>query len=132
MESRAPRARGMDPHRLRAPSRWFVSLLASLLGGCGLGSSNTYPDTAPVRTATDLPPAFALTDSTARAPAPAAFCVGRLRDPRDDTQLVLRSSQGGVVGDYEVPVGRYGVGTNEYLRVDCRTLRALGAVPRRG
>lgn len=131
MESRASVARGVDTHRLRAPSRWSLSLLASLMGACALGSSNTYPDTAPVRTATDLPPAFVLTDSTPRAPAAsAAYCVARLRDPRDDTQLALRSSQRGVVGDYEVPAGRYGVGPKEYLRVDCRTLRPLGVVPR--
>ena len=133
MECRAPVSRGIDPHRLKVPSRWTISLLASLMGGCALGSSNTYPVTAPARTATDLPPAFVFTDSTARTPAPpAAYCFGRLRDPRDNTQLVLRSAQGGVVGDYEVPTGRYGVGTKEYLRVDCRTLRALGVVPRPG
>lgn len=130
MESRASVARGVDTHRLRAPSRWSLSLLASLMGACALGSSNTYPETAPVRTATDLPPAFVLPDSSPRAPAASANCVGRLRDPRDDTQLALRSSQRGVVGDYEVPAGRYGVGPKEYLRVDCRTLRPLGVVPR--
>lgn len=61
-------------------------------------------------------------------------CTSPLRDARDSTELVmLRSSNedGNPIGDYSVsPVGRYGIGEKEALRVDCRAWRPLGAVPR--
>jgi hypothetical protein len=119
------------PYRAEAAVYRLLPWLASLLAACALGSSNTYPATAPARPATDLPATFVLMDSTTGDSTPSdRHCNSPLRDPRDDTPLILRSSQGGVVGDYEVPVGHYGVGPWEYLRVDCRTLRPLGIVPR--
>jgi hypothetical protein len=53
-------------------------------------------------------------------------------DFSDGTRLTLVSSQEGRVGDYAVPDGRYGVGANEALRLDCNTGRVIGVVPRRG
>lgn len=116
---------------MELPSFRWPALAVLLLGACSLGSSNTYPRTAPVRALNDLPPALAPADSlppeTART---SATCRGRLTDPQDGAVFVLRSSQGGQVGDYEGPPGRYGLWPDEYLRVECRSLRPLGGVPR--
>lgn len=117
---------------LRRP-RTILPWIAPFFAACAIGSSNTYPETAPARAAVDLPPEFAQKDSVpAASAAEPGSCPSPLLDPRDGTRLLLRSSQGGRVGDYEVPGERYGVRPNEYLRVDCRTRRPLGAVPRPG
>ena len=128
-----PSHAGAPPQFLHPAGLPLLPCLLALVAGCAIGSRNTYPATAPARPVTDPPVEFVLEDSTAGVPGTsAAGCRGRLRDPRNETRLILRSSQGGAVGDYEVPPGRYGVGASEYLRVDCRTLRPIGAVPRPG
>ena len=58
-------------------------------------------------------------------------CRSPLIDPRDQTQIrIVRSggSGGGHRGDYEVPAGRYGVGENELLRIECSSGEPLGIV----
>lgn len=81
-----------------------------------------------VRPADDTPPAFATEDGT----IPVEACRSPLVDPRDQTRLrLIRSAPLGAThyGDYEVPVtGRYGVGRDELLRVNCETGQALGVV----
>lgn len=109
----------------------WSTLTAVMLGACSVGSRNTYPLTAPVRALSDLPATLIPADSVAPGQVPpTAGCRGRLTDPRDGSVLVLRSSQAGEVGDYEPPPGGYGLRPDEYLRVDCRTLRPLGAIPK--
>ncbi|MFN8653668.1 MAG: hypothetical protein U0133_17315 [Gemmatimonadales bacterium] len=109
------------------PRLTWPALAGLILGACSLGSSNTYPASAPVRPLTGLPATFAPVDSVTSGPA---TCRGRLSDPHDGALLILRSSQGGQVGDYQAPEGRYGLRAAEYVRVDCATLRPLGGVPR--
>jgi hypothetical protein len=59
-----------------------------------------------------------------------AACRSPMTDPRDGTTLRLVWSSGGL-GEYEVPKGRYGVGADEVLRVDCASGKAIGIVKRR-
>jgi len=109
----------------------------SLAGGCGGGGFPTDRQ-ALLHVPTDVPPSF-LTD-TLPGPVPAeGLCHSPLRDPRDGTLIRLYRSNlmpaegtrlsAGYRGDYRVEGGRYGVGETEYLRVDCRTGRAIGIVP---
>lgn len=119
-----------DRPATRLPFPTYFLLSASVLvGACAIGSSNTYPAHGAVRPLMDLPEAFVPADSTAAAGAGQSGCLVRLSDPRDRSLLILRNSQGRAIGDYESQPGRYGLRDKEYLRVDCRTLRPLGAVP---
>jgi hypothetical protein len=119
---------------LRTPgrrARTATVLLTTLSSGCIGLVNRSSPLTPPIRDALDVPIQFVTEDmpveSTANDTLPGSGCRSPLVDPRDGTRLRLRSSVSGV-GDYEVPVGRYGVNTNERLRVDCNTGRSLGIV----
>ncbi len=105
-----------------------------LLGACALGGGSMYPESAPARTARDVPDRFVTADMPAGATAsdtlPGSGCRNPLVDPRDGTRLTLMASTARV-GDYDVPVGRYGVGARERLRVECNTGRIVGVVPAR-
>jgi hypothetical protein len=100
--------------------------LATLLAGCAIGASGSFPSTAVARQATDVPATFS---SPHGGEAPGRPCRTPLHDPRDSTAVVLVRSASGV-GDYEVPPGRYGVGDRELLRLECGTGRVVGIVPR--
>jgi hypothetical protein len=117
--------------RVRAAAVLLTTLSTGCIGLTNLGS----PIVAPTREALDVPIQFVTEDmpveATANDTLPGSGCRSPLVDPRDGTRLRLRSSISGV-GEYEVPVGRYGVNANERLRVDCNTGRALGVVDARG
>ena len=109
--------------------RILRTLLAlQLLPACGV-SANWLEFTP--RPVAGLPAQF---EAPNAGPGEPTACTSPLRGARDGTELVmLRSSnQGGSpIGDYAVsPVGRYGIGEREALRVDCRDWRPLGVVPR--
>ena len=58
-----------------------------------------------------------------------AGCRSPMKDPRDGTVITfLRSTT--TIGDYHVPSGRYGVGPDELLRIECNTGRVVGIVRR--
>ncbi len=110
-------------------SRRFVPISALLAAGCAA----SQPWNAAPRPLAGPPAQLVVDTSFVRGPV--AGCAGRLLDPRDGTRLRLRSSaqrgDGAFVGDYDVePAGRYGLGANEWLRVDCGAGRVLGAVAR--
>ena len=54
-------------------------------------------------------------------------CKSPMVDPRDGTEIRFVRSEGGV-GDYEVPSGRYGIGSSELLRLYCETGEVAGVV----
>jgi hypothetical protein len=59
-------------------------------------------------------------------------CRNPMGDPRDKTELFLRRSAGGK-GDYGVNPGvfgggKYGMTTQQLLRIDCATGKAIGIV----
>ena len=90
-------------------------------------SGNVPRSMTPIeRDASDVPARFETpigVDRTSNA------CITPLTDPRDGTTIKLFTSFGDrEVGDYEVPAGRYGVESNELLRVNCRTGEVLGIV----
>jgi hypothetical protein len=99
-------------------------VLIMLLAGCATASANTERE---VRDAEDTPPVFATEDGV----APVQGCNATVLDPRDQTRLRLIRSAiiGGTHrGDYDVPAGKYGVRSDELLRVDCATGEPLGIV----
>ncbi|WP_329682618.1 hypothetical protein [Longimicrobium sp.] len=97
-----------------------------VLAACASGGE-MYPINAPARDASDVPPEF-----VSPSAAPVEGCRNPMTDPRDGTHVRLVRSQGGTVGDYQVPAGRYGVGADELLRLECGTGRVVGVVPVRG
>jgi hypothetical protein len=114
-------------------SRGLRPLLVGALLVAGCGTSRPWALTP--RPAEGLPEQFV----PVGAPAGAARCMVHLKDPRDDTRLDLIRSAAvtdgagspSQLGDYAVlSAGRYGVGPNELLRVDCDSGRAIGVVDR--
>lgn len=103
----------------------FLLLFGNLILGCGM-----IPDTSSmgdvVRPATDFPamfeapPGMVLGDDDA--------CNSPMIDPRDQTEIRLVRSWGQGLGDYEVPNGRYGVQSDELLRINCNTGTIMGIV----
>jgi hypothetical protein len=82
------------------------------------------------RPASGLPNHFLVGGKDGAAPTePKAegTCKNPLVDPRGGVSLTLVRSHAGQ-GDYTVPAGRYGVGKDELLRVDCATGHAIGIV----
>jgi hypothetical protein len=104
------------------------ALLLPLLTGCASVRGGNFPIDSASRPAVETPPAFTF-EAAAGEVASRSTCRNPARDPRDGTRLVLTRSSGGR-GDYEVPAGRYGVGRNEYLRLDCASGEAVGVVRR--
>ncbi len=111
---------------------WLRLATAGALLSCGV----SRPWELVPEPATDLPEQF-VPDADQPTAMPVAGCRGRLRDPRDGTVLVLERSTAVVEvparyqGDYSVPPGnRYGIGSDQLLRVECLTGRGLGVVPR--
>lgn len=105
--------------------RIFLVLTAA---GCVTGrGAGDFPATADVRPARDVPPAFVI--SSGDAPTRDGTCRSPLTDARNALQIRLVRSMGGV-GDYAVPDRQYGARGDELLRVDCRSLKPIGLVPR--
>lgn len=107
-----------------------VVFAAVLLLGCASRHVEGFPSDSSARPLTDAPTQFALSTSTsAAARAPTDICQNPLVDQRHGTTLRLVRSQPGR-GDYEVPVGVYGVQAGDLVRVDCRSLQPIGLVRR--
>ncbi|HET7039453.1 MAG TPA: hypothetical protein VFH97_06170 [Gemmatimonadales bacterium] len=102
------------------------------LGGCGV----SRPWELVPQPVAGLPERFVPPGPPSEPPP--AGCRSRLLDPRGGAELflirstTLRDAPGQYRGDYEViPTGRYGIGADTLLRLECGTGRPLGAVPRR-
>lgn len=54
-------------------------------------------------------------------------CISPMIDPRDETQLIMVSSNNGMA-NYRVSPNKYGLKKGELLRVDCKTGVAVGIV----
>lgn len=104
----------------------LIAAAACSFGGCSIATEDVWT-AREMRSASDLPPQFVTEDGV--QPEESA-CRNPLIDPRDQTRLrLIRSiSGGGGRGDYEVTGGKYGVGPNELLRINCSTGEALGIV----
>jgi len=103
----------------------YIAVTVLLVGACASTSGSW--ETREPRPADDTPTAFVTEDGT----TPVEACRSPLIDPRDQTRLrLIRSAPmgGSHRGDYEVTGGRYGVGENELLRIDCTTGEPLGIV----
>lgn len=108
----------------------FVALVTvGLAAGCSGFSSQEgfFPSDTTARIATDIPVQFLPAPESGLDPL---RCKEVLLDPRNDTELTLVRSRGGRRGDYAVPGGRYGVGSEELLRINCRDNTVIGIVSR--
>lgn len=115
------------PPRVPWARGWTPALLL-LCWGCATSTSD-LPVVAP---AVDAPERFLVGGAAGEEPVdprPGEGCRSPLVDPRDGARLAMVRSSGGV-GDYEAPPGRYGVGPDRLLRVECATGRPLGVVRR--
>jgi hypothetical protein len=108
-------------------SGWYMLILL-LVTGCG--TSRSIPPDTVARPPSGLPDHFVFDAAGLERDSIAGMkCYSPLMDLRDRTHLVLvRSAKGR--GDYAVPDGHYGVGPNDLLRVDCRSMGVIGIVPR--
>jgi hypothetical protein len=110
----------------RALAVCAVAVVATVTA-CATGTGTAGATDAMFRPAVDTPTRFVTSDGLASEDG----CRNVMVDPRDQTQLRLaRSWQEGVGhrGDFEVPVGRYGVRDGELLRIDCITGEVIGIV----
>lgn len=94
-----------------------VMILAAS-GGCSTVKETlrTRPDKIE-RFATGTPAAFVREDGLPNA---TTTCLTTLVDPLDKSTVQMVRSRNGQA-DYRVPAGKYGVGGNELLRIDCTT-----------
>ncbi|WP_029033237.1 hypothetical protein [Salinimicrobium terrae] len=92
--------------------------------GCG-STIETRTMKPVVRAAVDAPEKF---EAVAGTTLSDQACNSPLIDPRDDTEILIRSSFKQGVADYEVPNGKYGVEAGEFLRIDCATGEIRGIV----
>ncbi len=112
--------------------RPIAAALAMLLAGCAIAGSGSFPPDASARPAVDAPYRFEPADAAVRLPADTlagSGCRSPMVDPRNGTEIrFVRSTR--ERADYEVPLGRYGVGERELLRLDCNTGAVIGIVRR--
>ena len=110
-------------------ARCLPVLLLSLLA-C---SKSSFPPDSVARPVSGTVPARFLFDATGfetDTVIDKPQCRTPLMDPNDGTRIVLSRTVDDARGDYEVPEGRYGVGTNDLLRINCKTGGVIGIVPR--
>lgn len=95
-----------------------AAMILAASGGCATVKETlkTTPDTIE-RPATGTPATFVREDG---APNLGTTCLNPMVDPQDKATVQLVRSRNGQ-GDYRVPAGKYGVGGNELLRIDCTT-----------
>jgi hypothetical protein len=111
----------------RSRARYLAAITVIGLGLAGCVTAGSSWSGRELRPADNVPSSFATEDGV----MPVQTCRTLLLDPRDNTRIrLLRSATLGTSyqGDYEVPPGRYGVGENELLRIDCETGQVLGIV----
>jgi hypothetical protein len=112
--------------RMHSRALFAMAMLApALAAACVTGMAGATD--AQYRPAEDPPVRFVTVDGV---PAEDT-CRSPMIDPRDQMQIRLaRSWQEGNThrGDYEVPVGRYGVRDGELLRIDCLSGEPIGIV----
>lgn len=97
------------------------SLLFFLMS-CG-SATNSFTQEQVLRSARDTPAYFESPVSITGK----RVCKSPLTDPRDGTSISFIRSQW-PMADYEVPNGKYGVKSDELLRVNCDTGEVVGIV----
>lgn len=116
---------------LQRLTTFVLATLLALVTGCA--ATNGTMSASADRAASDAPRQFVVASSTTVSGVtddlPSGTCANPLLDPRDRSELrLVRSAMG--KGDYDVPNGKYGVGPDELLRVDCSTGQAMKIVQR--
>jgi hypothetical protein len=109
----------------------YVSILVLLAAGCS--HKSTYPPDSVARPVRGTVPVRFLFDATgfqADTMIGTPKCRTPLVDPNDGTRIVLSRAVDGTRGDYAVPEGRYGVGGDDLLRINCKTGGVIGVVPK--
>ena len=103
-----------------------LGIISLLLILCSCGSGRNDFSGKILREGEDLPANFT-------PPEGFAFeensCKSPLIDPRDGTEIIMVRSTG-TIGEYDPPEGKYGLGRNELLRINCQTGEVYGVVKR--
>jgi hypothetical protein len=116
----------VDNKDLCSGARWILAAALLILPGCGTIGDASTPGDSTARAAENLPASFRSVDG---APLADGECRSPLIDPRDGTRLTMIRSLFGK-GDYEVPLGKYGAGKGDLLRIDCANGVPVGLVSR--
>lgn len=106
------------------------ALAAALLVLAGCATARNDMGGPIVGVPLDLPDHFKVAASglgKSEEPREGEGCRNPLVDPRDGTMLALQRSAAGR-GDYRVESGKYGLTSQQLLRVDCATGKAAGIV----
>jgi hypothetical protein len=111
-----------------------LAVLVLALAGCASTSGKDMSGPV-VGAALDAPDHFMVARSGIgkfEEPKADGACRNPMVDPRNKTELLLRRSAGGK-GDYGVDLGvygggKYGMTTQQLLRIDCATGKAIGIV----
>ena len=102
----------------------ILPVLLLLIVSCGTSVNNSFRAADVVRQPVGAPQRF-------EAPAGVVFdefsCKSPLTDPQTGVVLRLVRSGSGF-GDYDLPMGEYGVAGNELLRIKCSTGEVVGVV----
>jgi hypothetical protein len=101
-------------------------LILAASGGCSTmkDALKTTPENIE-RPAAGTPGTFVREDGL---PNLSTTCMATLLDQQDKSTVQLVRTVRSGQGDYRVAAGKYGVGDNELLRVDCATARPVGIV----
>lgn len=114
-----------------APAATSLLLLVGLAVMIGCATTH-LPSDGEARPASNVPDHFLAGthgDTTTTEPMQGEGCRNPMVDPRTGTRVrLVRSKEDR--GDYEVPDGRYGVGEQDLLRLECGTGRVVGVVRR--
>ena len=107
-----------------------IPLLAALALTLSACASTGWPTEADASAMTDVPDHFVVIDpASGDSSEPAGpDCRNPMADPRDGSRLTLVRSSGGH-GDYLPATPRYGLATNQLLRIRCSDGRPVGRVP---
>lgn len=120
-------------HKRWIRTQHVMALCSVCLTACATGGMSSFPDDSTVHPGQSLPERFEpLAPATRVAPADTIAgngCTSPFRDPRDGTLIRMERAMA-PRADYSVPAGRYGVGSNQLLRLDCNTGIPIGIVRR--
>ena len=97
---------------------------SAVLASCATAS---WPTSVDVSVLSNAPASFRAPGVQPGNATALGVCANPLEDPTDGTRITLVRSSGGF-GDYAAQHGRYGLGPNQLLRVNCSNGQPVGAV----
>lgn len=111
---------------MKKVSKYIVILISAFVVGCGVTANNDFNPADVVRQPVGTPLRF---EAPTGVVLDNSSCKSPLTDPYNSIKIVLVRSNSDF-GDYEVPMGKYGIAGNELLRIKCSTGEVVGVVKR--